>query len=137
MVDISLLIYWQQDRPNLIEGSIIECQLIRHATWNGSEYIPSEPVHHPKVVRIFVTGVPATDINIVKAILEEYGDSNLREWSAKRNSLHPVDEGAPLISNKYITLTWTRFKEVVENLDEEPLQDSWFLNWDYFANQIP
>jgi hypothetical protein len=132
-MDLELLIWWSQSRPNLVEGSIVECREVNlnHSSWDAAkkEYVPIQgAIYSPNCVMIYITGCPITIIDEAKHLLEERPDealySEARWWSAKRNALHPVQEGTPLMTRGYLTLTWERLKDIVENIDGLNIDDT-------------
>lgn len=146
-MDIELIVYWSNDKPSLIEGSIIEVREIRsYAAWNNAKkaYELIDPTtRHPNLVRLFVVGVPVDTLVsdepfvALKPLLERMNEeTGQRTWIAKRNLLHPVQEASPLLLDGYLTITWDRLKEIVGDITDAPLEDWMLTSEQYWIDLI-
>lgn len=127
-MDAVLTILWQKDHAGMYSGMISTCRevLPTHATWDGSQYIPSSPIGNPNVILVYVTGVPVQDVRSLQYVLEENPTDEallIRKWLLDEN-LVSAAERTQVLAFRYITVTWTRFKDLCVSLLNVHLSDS-------------
>lgn len=137
-MDLWLKIYIKSDNPSMFEGAFLACHEVRNATWDAAkkEYVPNEGPYGDKIAWIYVTGTPTDNLVDYRHLIEMRppDDSTRSWWQFKRNALHPVQEGTPLMTRGYLTLTWARFKEIVSNSLDAAIDDSMIGNDAWFAS---
>lgn len=124
-MDTCTQVYWTKDKAALV-GAIITCREVdlTKETWDGTQYVPNSPIGATNLIVLYITAVPVTEIECVKYVLEQVGSDGVakREFNLNQDNV-TAEEQAQVLTYRYITVTWTRFKELVQNLQSVALTD--------------
>lgn len=116
-MDCQVLIYWERSIGLVYEGSITSVREAKAGVWDGSEYVIADGMANPNHIMIFVTGVPITNYLSLAYALERWSENESGEpleWHVKTDVVTP-EEQAKILADRYMTVTWARFKELLSD----------------------